>query len=103
MKTYIITYTFRDPSKDYMDFYQKVKETVDDYRHILESAWVVKTDKTAKELRDELMPFMTFENRCCDMLFISELGEDRDGMIAKSYWEFFKEEKEDDESRDEGE
>ena len=97
MKKYIITYTFRDLTRDYMDFYQAIKENVEDYRHIMEDAWIVKTDKTAKELRDILMPYMTFSERSCDMLFVGELGKDLDGMIAKSYWEFMKDEENDNE------
>ena len=92
MKTYIITYNLKNPSKDYMPFYNAIKNNVDDYRHIMETVWVVKTDKTATELRDKLMPFMTFENYHCDTLFIAEINghtpESADGMIATSYWMF---------------
>ena len=89
-KLYIIAHSFKDENKDYADFYNALKNGVDEYRHIMNGVWVVKTDKKAAELRDMLMPFMTFQERCCDLFFISELGDDRDGMIAKSYWEFFK-------------
>lgn len=99
MKRYIITYTFRDTSKDYMDFYNAIKTNVEDYRHIMECAWIVKTDKTAKELRDLLMPHMTFKDRCCDFLFVGELGKDVDGMIAKSYWEFMKDDDKEDKEK----
>ena len=99
MKRYIITYTFRDMTRNFMDFYDAIKENVEDYRHIMESAWIVKTDKTAKELRDALMPFMTFKDHCCDFLFVGELGDDCDGMIAKSYWEFFKDDSKEDKEK----
>jgi hypothetical protein len=89
MKTYIVTYTLRDPGKDYMPLYNAIKNNVEDYRHIMESAWVVKMDKTAKELRDILIPHMSFSERSCDFLFIAEInGHTADGMIANSYWAF---------------
>lgn len=100
MKKYIIAYTLRDSTKDYMNFYSAIKTSVEDCRHIMESAWIVKTDKTAKELREILMPHMTFMDRSCDFLFIGELGEDLDGMIAKSYWKFIKDDEEDKEKMD---
>ena len=99
MKKYIISYTFRDPGKDYMEFYNAIKNNVGDYRHIMECAWIVKTDKTAKEIRDILIPYMTFKDRSCDMLFVGELGKDMDGMIAKSYWEFMKDDDKEDKEK----
>jgi hypothetical protein len=99
MKKYIIAYTLRDLTKDYMDFYSAIKTNVEDCRHIMESAWIVKTDKTANELRELLIPHLTFKDHSCDFLFIGELGEDFDGMLAMSYWKFMKDEEDSEEKK----
>ena len=63
MKKYIITYQFRSPWKDYMPFYETLKVNMPEYRHICESAWIVKTDLTAKQIRDLLMPKMYLDEQ----------------------------------------
>lgn len=100
MKTYIITYYLRNREKDYDGFYNAIKENMPEYRHVMESVWVVKSDKTAGEIVKLLSPHLYFLQSHCDMIFVGELDKENvDGMIAKSYWPFItdKEEKKDEE------
>lgn len=100
MKTYIIVYHFSSNVRNYMPFYDAIKENMPECRHIMETAWIVKSDKTATEIRDLLMPYLHFESFDCDSIFVGELDKENvDGMIAKSYWSFItdKEEKKDEE------
>ena len=97
MKKYIITYCLRNTSKDYFPLYEAIKVNMPEYKHITESAWIVNTDKTAKEIRDLLVPYLYFTDHTCDMLFVGEINKENvDGMLAKSCWPFItdKEDKE---------
>ncbi len=59
MKTYIISYDFKqDDAVAYKKFYDYIK-SFDAWAHINESVWAVITDYTASELRDYLV-----ENIC---------------------------------------
>ena len=69
-----------------MPFYEAIKVNFPEYRHITESAWIVKTDKTAKEIMDAIYPKL----KQGDSIFVTEMGSDFEGMIGKSMWEFIK-------------
>ncbi len=72
-----------------MPFYDAIKENMPECRHIMETAWIVKSDKTATEIRDLLIPYLHFENYDCDTLFVAEIDKTNvEGMIAKSLWPF---------------
>ena len=89
MKTYIITYQLRNREKAYDDFYNAIKENMPEYRHAMESVWIVRSDKTAGEIVKLLSPHLYFLQSHCDMIFVSEINKENvDGMIAKSYWPF---------------
>lgn len=100
MKKYIITYHFRNNSRNYSSFYEAIKTNFPENKHIIESAWIVNSDKTAKEISKLLTPHLHFENYDCDTLFVAEIDKTNvEGMIAKSAWPFItdKEEKKDEE------
>lgn len=98
MKTYIITYDLKDTSKDYMPLYDAIKSLSDNYdpwQHFLESAWLVRTELTAKEISEKLMPHLC-DNK--NLLFVSEIDLDNnDGWIGVPTWKWLKNEKENNE------
>ncbi len=87
MKLYIITYGIKDFSHDYAEFYEVIKSNYPEWKHFVESGWLIKTEDTAAEICAKLLPKMA--NR--DSIFIAEVGEDKEGLIAKSIWEWIKE------------
>ncbi len=104
MKKYIITYHFRNNSRDYSPFYEAIKVNFPENKHIIESAWIVNSDKTAKEISQLLIPHLHFENYDCDTLFVAEIDKTNvEGMIAKSLWSFITDKKEGDDKKDEEE
>ena len=99
MKTYIIAYHFSSNARNYMPFYDAIKENMPECRHIMETAWIVKSDKTATEIRDLLMPYLHFENFDCDSIFIGEITGDADGMLPTHCWKFINERNEEDKEK----
>ena len=101
MKKYIITYHFRSNSRNYSPFYEAIKTNFPENRHIIESAWIVNSDKTAKEISQLLIPHLHFENHDCDTLFVAEIDKTNvEGMIGKSLWPFITDKKENDDEED---
>ena len=100
MKTYIITYWLRNREKVYDDFYDAIKENMPDYRHVLEDMWIVKSDKTADEITNLLLPHLYLGSPRADSIFVAEINaENAEGLIGKSHWSFItdKEEEKDEE------
>jgi hypothetical protein len=54
MKTYLIGYDLNKPEQDYEDLIAAIKETFKTWWHHLDSTWIVKTDQSAKAIRDLL-------------------------------------------------
>lgn len=94
MKCYIIVYNLRDVAGNYMDFYDTLKSNYPSYFHVMESAWVIKTDETAAQIVEKLRAKLHYSERSADAIFVCELGEDMEGFCAKSFWEFIKGDKE---------
>lgn len=95
MKKYIIAYHFRSSTRNYSSFYDEIKESFPESKHILEDAWIVNSDKTAGEITKLLIPHLHFENYDCDSLFVAEIDKTNvDGMLAKSLWPFITDKKE---------
>ena len=102
MKKYIIAYTIRNTSMDYMPFYEAIKVNFPEHRHIMENAWVINSDKTAQEIVGLLKPYLRFSNLSCDMLFVSEINKENvDGMLATSYWPFITDKEKSDDKKGE--
>ena len=53
MNTLIITYDLNRPGQNYSDLYKKIK-SLGDWKHPLESTWIVKTTMTDVQVRDSL-------------------------------------------------
>jgi hypothetical protein len=57
MRTIQINYDLRLPGRDYERLYDYIK-SLDGWCHLLESCWLVRTWKTAGDVRDELRRFV---------------------------------------------
>ena len=91
MKTYIITYYLRNREKDYDDFYNAIKENMPEYRHVMESVWIVKSDKTAGEIVHLLLPHLYLGSPRANSIFVAEINaENIEGLIGKSHWDFLR-------------
>lgn len=59
MKTYIVGYDLNKPRQN--DDYKKLFEAIKGYPnwwHYLDSTWIIKTDRTSAEIRDDLKRFI---------------------------------------------
>ena len=96
MKTYIISYNLSSSYRDYSNFYDAIKTNMPENRHILETAWIVKTDLTAKEILKLLTPHLHFADYDCDTIFVSEINKDNmNGLIGRTLWPFILDKEED--------
>ncbi|MDO6632786.1 CRISPR-associated protein Cas2 [Bacillus thuringiensis] len=68
MNSCLITYDLIGPNRDYEKISKKI-ETYPNHSHILESVWIVKSDTSSKEIRDNLKTALD-DN---DKLFVSKL------------------------------
>ena len=101
MKKYIITYHFRNKTRDYSSFYDAITTNFPDSKHIIETAWIVNSDNTAAEITRLLTPHLHFKDHDCDSLFVAEIDKTNvEGMIAKSLWSFITDKKEGDGEED---
>ncbi|GAA1004093.1 hypothetical protein GCM10009551_079830 [Nocardiopsis tropica] len=57
MSTVLIAYDLNSPGQDYKTLIEKIK-TYGTWWHHLDSLWIVKTDSTAKTVRDALAPLI---------------------------------------------
>lgn len=88
MKTYIISYQLRHFDKNYMPFYQDIKDNYPNkWFHILEESWFIKTDDSAEEIYKKIKTNLAED----DSIFISEIIMDnKAGWMARSGWDFLK-------------
>lgn len=55
MNSYLITYDLNKPGQNYNDLYEAIKK-IGLWWHCLDSTWIVKSDKTAVQIRDSITP-----------------------------------------------
>ncbi|MFV5263841.1 hypothetical protein ACMUMS_09780 [Acinetobacter courvalinii] len=58
MKSYMIGYDLNKSGKDYDGLINKIKDIADNWWHHLDSTWIIKSSKSAKEIRDLLSPYI---------------------------------------------
>ena len=54
---YLILYDLNSPGQDYVDLYEQIK-SYGIWWHHLDSTWIIKTKKTAAEIRDHLSKYI---------------------------------------------
>lgn len=86
MKTYIISYWFRDNTINYMDFYDAIKSNYPKYQHMLEDSWLIRTDETADEIVSKLREKLPLSAS----LFVAEITDNYQGWVGKGVWEWLK-------------
>lgn len=86
MKTYIISYWFRDNTINYMDFYDAIKFNYPRYQHMLEDSWLIRTDETADEIVSKLREKLPLSAS----IFVAEITDNCEGWIGKGTWEWLK-------------
>ena len=75
MNTLMIGYDLIKPGKDYADLIDAIKKLSDTWWHCLDSTWIIKTNSSAKELRDALLEHIDGNDR----LMVATLS-------APAYW-----------------
>lgn len=60
MKSYMIGYDLNKPraNNDYKDLIARIKAIAPNYWHCLDSTWIIKSDWSADQIRNELMRFL---------------------------------------------
>lgn len=58
MKSYMIGYDLNKSDKDYDGLIKKIKEISGTWWHHLDSTWIIKTTKSAEEIRNLLSPYI---------------------------------------------
>ena len=71
MATLLIGYDLNAPGKDYSKLIEQIK-AVGAWWHHLDSTWLVKTNKTASQLRDDLGAFVDADD---ELLIIDVSGD----------------------------
>jgi len=71
MKTYLVGYDLNRPEQNYTDLIEAIK-AVGVWWHCLDSTWIVKSNQTAVEIRDELKQHI---DRNDELLVVSLQGE----------------------------
>jgi hypothetical protein len=69
MSCYIIGCALREPGRDYVDLVEAIEHIGSAAWPCLDSTWVVKTDKLASQIRDELKTHLA----ATDELIVAEL------------------------------
>ncbi len=88
MKTLLITYDLKKPGQNYSELYDAIKDC-GDWRHPLESVWVVKTmggdDADVRIICDKLRRKMDSN----DLLFVVDITKrDCNGWMPESFWDW---------------
>lgn len=72
MNTYLISYDLNKTGKDYTGLIARIKKLFGTWWHHLDSVWVVKTDYTAVEIRDDLKAHIDSDD---ELLVVKLSGE----------------------------
>jgi hypothetical protein len=72
LKTYLIGYDLNRPGQNYPELFDAIKQVGGTWWHCLDSTWIVKSDSTAKAIRDELAPHV---DQGDELLVVNLTGE----------------------------
>ncbi len=83
MACYIISYDLRGDGRDYAPLYEAI-HAYGTWAHINESVWAVVTARTAQQIRDDLLKYMS----ATDSLFVVKSGVEAAwrGVLCRSKW-----------------
>ncbi|ERK31565.1 hypothetical protein [Clostridium intestinale] len=80
---YIISYDLNKPGQDYNKLYDRIR-TLNDYYHVLDSTWLVSTNKTAKEVYSVLQPVGDTN----DNILVIQVTSNYWGWLPQKAWEW---------------
>jgi hypothetical protein len=72
VKTYLIGYDLNKSGKNYDGLIDKIKEIPTLWWHHLDSTWIIKTDQSAVQVRDQLKPYLDSDD---ELLVVRLTGE----------------------------
>lgn len=87
MTVYLISYDLKKPDRDYSGLYDAIK-SFQTWWHYLESTWIIKSEKTSKEIFDIIKPHIDKN----DHLIIIQVTNDYKGWLPPKAWEWIKRE-----------
>lgn len=85
MGLFIVTYDLDQPNRNYSGLYERLK-SYEAYCRPTESTWILATSRSAQQIYDYIRPAMDSG----DYVFISNLGQDRQGWLQKDTWEWLR-------------
>ena len=85
MSLYLISYDLKKPDRDYSGLYDAIK-SFKTWWHYLESTWIIKSEKTPKEISNIIKSHID-EN---DRLIIIQVTNKFKGWLPKKAWEWIK-------------
>jgi hypothetical protein len=71
-RTYFICYDLNNKDKDYEGLKDKIKEIAGKWWHHLDSTWIIKSSRSAVEIRDLLKPFIDSDDELLVALYGKE-------------------------------
>ena len=70
MASFVVSYDLKKPGRNYDDLYDAIKEISGNWAHVMDSTWVVTSDKeNSSSIRDKLNKAMDSN----DVLFVAKL------------------------------
>lgn len=78
---YMVCYDLNSPGQEYSDLYEQIK-TYGTWWHHLDSTWIVKSSKTAAEIRDHLGQYIDSDDELLIVKFGSWAGQ---GFEKRAY------------------
>jgi hypothetical protein len=82
---YIVCYELKQPASSFEDLFDVLKSQ-SGWAHYIAAMWLIDTDKTAKQLYDDISGHL-FDG---DRVFISRLSNDRYGLTPNKAWDWIK-------------
>ena len=87
MRVLLIAYTLTGPKAKYTEFFDKIKESAEKWWHYLDSVWLVKTDKSANEIGNELGNILK-NNDPKDHVLVIEVVGFAQGLLTRAAWDW---------------
>ncbi|MBE1302236.1 MAG: CRISPR-associated protein Cas2 [Alteromonadaceae bacterium] len=68
MSSYVVCYDLSNPKKDYSDLFKRIKSYIA-YYHCLDTTWIIKTEFSEKQIKENLRQALTQQDR----LFVARI------------------------------
>ena len=93
MDCYILTYGIKNEWHDYTDLYCTIKENYPKNWHLTENSWILFSENgdNAKDIVARLKSKFVLKDPHCDTFSVFKIDGDYDGVAAKPFWAFLKE------------